>query len=97
MLTIGTVPAPLRLVSTQGTSVRDNNAGRLEILAAGEWGIVCSNGFDSHAATVACRRIGYMGYIFYSSVESAGYVLYRILYSQQLKICCNVHNDILGF
>ena len=61
-------------MSTQGTIGTHNNAGRLEILVVGEWGTVCNNGFDASDATVACRQLGYDGHIFYSPVESAGYV-----------------------
>jgi len=35
-------------------------SGLLEIqISDGQWGTVCSNGFDNHAASVACRQLGY--------------------------------------
>ena len=35
------------------------NYGRLEFISGGIWGTVCSDGFDSNAAKVACRQLGY--------------------------------------
>ncbi len=43
-------------------SIRLNNAsnrGRLEICHSNVWGSVCSRGFSSNDANVACRMLGY--------------------------------------
>ncbi|KAM6130090.1 LOW QUALITY PROTEIN: lysyl oxidase homolog 4 [Phoenicopterus ruber ruber] len=51
----GQRPAPvqLRLAGAAGPV-----GGRLEVLYQGRWGTVCDDGFDFHAATVACRQLG---------------------------------------
>uniref|UniRef100_A0A8D0F5A0 protein-lysine 6-oxidase n=1 Tax=Strix occidentalis caurina TaxID=311401 RepID=A0A8D0F5A0_STROC len=48
-------PVQLRLVGPRGPA----GEGRLEVLYQGRWGTVCDDGFDFHAATVACRQLGY--------------------------------------
>uniref|UniRef100_A0A8B9EJH4 protein-lysine 6-oxidase n=1 Tax=Anser cygnoides TaxID=8845 RepID=A0A8B9EJH4_ANSCY len=45
----------LRLAGPRGPA----GEGRLEVLYQGRWGTVCDDGFDFHAATVACRQLGY--------------------------------------
>ncbi|VDI11764.1 Hypothetical predicted protein [Mytilus galloprovincialis] len=44
----------LRLISSS-----DANKGRLEINYRGEWGTICSTGFDDVDAAVACRQLRY--------------------------------------
>ncbi len=36
-----------------------NAPGRLEIFLQGEWGTVCSDGFGSVEANIACSQLGY--------------------------------------
>ena len=43
-----------RLVNGSSPSI-----GRLEVAFDGEWGTVCSNGFDDREAKVVCRRLGF--------------------------------------
>lgn len=47
----------LRLADT--SSADTTITGRLEVLVDGEWGTVCGYYFDSTAAQVACRGLGY--------------------------------------
>ena len=47
---------PLRL--TNGTTPRE---GRVEAYRDGNWGTVCSSGWNIAAARVACRQLGYAG------------------------------------
>ena len=51
----------------------NSDKGRLEICVRGEWGTVCSDGFNINAARVVCRQLG---------VEENGqFILYKILHS----------------
>ncbi|KAK6194751.1 hypothetical protein SNE40_000318 [Patella caerulea] len=49
-------PEPLKLRLTGST---EKHTGRLEIFYEGSWGTVCDDGFDQHAARVACRQLHY--------------------------------------
>ncbi|NWH41423.1 LOXL4 oxidase, partial [Chloropsis hardwickii] len=46
--------------------------GRLEVLYQGRWGTVCDDGFDFHAATVACRQLGYTAAITWTHSATYG-------------------------
>jgi hypothetical protein len=51
---------PVRLVN--GGSP---NRGRLEIFVNGSWGTVCDDHFGANETMVACRQLGYTGYVGY--------------------------------
>ena len=46
-----------------------SSAGRLEIYLNGHWGTICSVGFGSQDATLACNQLGYKTYQRYGSVQ----------------------------
>lgn len=47
----------LRLINTLSSN-ENATEGRVEILYAGEWGSVCSNGFTNISAGVTCASLG---------------------------------------
>uniref|UniRef100_A0A8C4KAQ3 protein-lysine 6-oxidase n=1 Tax=Dromaius novaehollandiae TaxID=8790 RepID=A0A8C4KAQ3_DRONO len=58
----------LRLAGPRGAA----GEGRLEVLYQGRWGTVCDDGFDFHAATVACRQLGYAAAITWTHSATYG-------------------------
>ena len=64
----------MRLVSSSSTSDTEtgDTRGRLEIYHDGEWGTVCSNGFEQVDADVVCRQLGYAVAAEYGSVDRLG-------------------------
>lgn len=46
----------VRLAGSLGVN---RTEGRLEICASGFWGTVCNDGFDTNAAKVVCRQLGF--------------------------------------
>jgi hypothetical protein len=48
------------------------NAGRLEVYHAGEWGTICDDSWDNNDARVACRQLGYSAEILATSGGSFG-------------------------
>ena len=40
--------------------------GRLEVFVRDQWGSVCDNNFGAREAKVACRQLGYTGYVTYA-------------------------------
>ena len=61
----------LRLVTVGGNTSTNLTAGRLEVYHSGRWGTVCSSGFYSTAATIACRQLGFTTYLSYTTVGSS--------------------------
>lgn len=61
-------PVQLRLGGPRGPA----GEGRLEVLYQGRWGTVCDDGFDFHAATVACRQLGYTAAITWTHSATYG-------------------------
>ncbi|XP_071477442.1 antigen WC1.1-like [Diadema antillarum] len=58
---ISSCPAPL-LSKKLAIRIVDGTTpyeGRVEVFVNGDWGTVCDDNFDFHAATVICRQLGY--------------------------------------
>ena len=63
-------PGTIRLVTKGEHTSSALTAGRLEVYHDGQWGTVCSTGFYSTAATIACRQLGFSSYLSYGTVGS---------------------------
>ena len=57
----------MRLIDGDGAPSIDG-IGRLDIVYSGTWAPVCSSGFTSGAATVACKTMGFSGAEFSAEV-----------------------------
>ncbi|TNM90113.1 lysyl oxidase homolog 2b isoform X1 [Takifugu rubripes] len=51
---------------------RKHNEGRVEVYYNGEWGTVCDDDFNIHAAQVVCRELGYVEAVSWSSSSKYG-------------------------
>ena len=66
MKLLGTVVVSLSVAYVEGELRLEGSEvdyeGRLEIYHSGQWGTVCSHGFDNLDARVACRNLG-LGFV----------------------------------
>lgn len=51
---------------------RKHNEGRVEVYYNGEWGTVCDDDFNIHAAQVVCRELGYAEAVSWSPSSKYG-------------------------
>lgn len=51
---------------------RKHNEGRVEVFYNGEWGTVCDDDFNIHAAQVVCRELGYVEAVSWSPSSKYG-------------------------
>ena len=49
-----------------------SNEGRMEVYCNGQWGTICSTGFNSTDASVICKQLGYDNSISYSNLSLYG-------------------------
>uniref|UniRef100_A0A8C1VEQ9 Transmembrane serine protease 3b n=1 Tax=Cyprinus carpio TaxID=7962 RepID=A0A8C1VEQ9_CYPCA len=65
----------------------------LQVFSRGSWRTVCSEGWDSHLGSVACRQLGYNSYVSSTDVpiSSIEAVFQNNLLSTQIQlVCCGV-------
>ena len=60
----GCTNGDIRLVTFK-SQIYGRSEGRVEFCTNHAWGRVCNRGWSSNEATVACRQLGYYGYINY--------------------------------
>ena len=46
-----------------------SNQGRVEVHCNGQWGTICSAGFDSTDARTVCKQLGYSTYSRYNHLQ----------------------------
>ena len=63
----GQLSGDVRLIDSFGST--DTRIGRLEVYYNGQWGTVCQDNFGINDARVACRQLGFLGYIGYGVVR----------------------------
>ena len=63
----GQLSGDVRLIDSSGST--DTKIDRLEVYYNGQWGTVCQDNFGINDARVACRQLGFLGYIGYGVVR----------------------------
>ena len=49
-----------------------SNEGRVEVYCNGQWGTICSTGFDSTDAKAICKLLGYDYFFSYNDLSQYG-------------------------
>lgn len=91
----------LRLIEPKQPGSYRNPKGRLEIYLNGTWGTFCANQFDSTAADIACRQMGYLeGFIVSNATDNHDFQIPLATNSTPIHVgstsCCEL-NDNTGY
>lgn len=65
-------PDTPRIQLRLGGDKRKHNEGRVEVFYNNEWGTVCDDDFNIHAAQVVCREMGYLEAVSWSPSSKYG-------------------------
>jgi len=68
----------LRLMNDAGDNLRAYS-GRLELFFNGQWGTVCSVGFDKSVADRVCQELGYKSALYFGTAADLGLASYIIV------------------
>ncbi len=63
----------VRLIDLSGSTGGRVRVGRLDVYYNSQWGTVCHDGFGPTGALVACRQLGFLGYVAYGVVRRYKY------------------------
>uniref|UniRef100_A0A1X7T595 SRCR domain-containing protein n=1 Tax=Amphimedon queenslandica TaxID=400682 RepID=A0A1X7T595_AMPQE len=73
-----------------------SNEGRVEVYCNGQWGTICSDGFDSTDANTLCKQLGYdLSSYFHLSYDSNDSLPFWTsnMYSTGYDLCFKEHNN----
>jgi hypothetical protein len=72
-----------------------SNEGRVEVYCNGQWGTICSDGFDRNNADTICKQLGYTNHTFHKTivVNTSQPIWMSNMNSQSTDICIGTSNN----